>query len=1082
MNVLLISQCDKRALKQTRRILDQFAERRGTRTWQTPITKQGLDTLRGLLRRSARRNSAIACHWIRGLNHSELLWIVGDAGRFNAQGAVPTNTTERDILRRDDENDWHTGRDIELLAALAALFHDLGKACDAFQSKLFAKGKPERNIYRHEWISLRLLQAFVGTSSDEEWLKRLAEPSRADDAVWLQRLEIDGAASAPKSPFKTLPPLARAIGWLIVSHHRLPLLPNAGDFQVRALDRYLNQINARWNENNPETSESSAKPYWKFSRGLPVTSERWKAKVSAVSSRMVERKGFAGNDWVSNPYVMHLARLSLMLADHYYSSLPPFAGNAREPQKYELFANTDWNDQGERVPKQRLVEHLIGVEDNSHRISRALPSLYDALPKITRHKGFRRRTKNPDFRWQDKAFDLAESLRTATEQQGFFGVNMASTGCGKTLANGRIIYALAHPAKGARFTIALGLRTLTLQTGREYRRVLDLDAADLAIRVGGGAVKQLHEHYQKQSDTGSESMADLLEDNSHVHYEGQFEKHPILKRITHDPQAQALIQAPILTCTVDHLVPATESLRGGRQIAPMLRLITGDLILDEPDDFDLDDLPALARLVHWSGLLGSRVLLSSATLPPAIVQGLFDAYCAGRKEYQRNRGVPGQPLNICCAWFDEHRAQSHNCSDNEQFAAAHLGFAKQRVIKLAAAAARRMPLIKPLTLVRDTQKSLREQFAEQTLPYMAELHASHADIDEQSGKRVSFGLVRMANIEPLIDVARALYSLGAPPDTRIHLCVYHANHPLIIRSRIEHQLDQALDRREPHGVFKLPDIRQRLDAYPEPNQLFVVLASPVAEVGRDHDYDWAIVEPSSERSIIQLAGRVRRHRPPQVDHPNIYLLETNLRHLRQPGAPAFCRPGFETKNVMLKSHLLTDLLASEELEKIDARPRIQQREPLLSRERLSDLEHDRLHALLTGQSDLQELGAFHWWRTQAHLLGVMQQQQRFRKSSGEEDFIRLMLDESGEAFYLERIEKDGSVRDIDQQQHHRLELAVSPCITPWGDEDYMQALNELAEEFEMTPQDAAARFGTVSLRSNPAGWEYHPALGFRRKQ
>ena len=33
MNVLLISQCNKNALKETRRILDQFAERRGDRTW-----------------------------------------------------------------------------------------------------------------------------------------------------------------------------------------------------------------------------------------------------------------------------------------------------------------------------------------------------------------------------------------------------------------------------------------------------------------------------------------------------------------------------------------------------------------------------------------------------------------------------------------------------------------------------------------------------------------------------------------------------------------------------------------------------------------------------------------------------------------------------------------------------------------------------------------------------------------------------------------------------------------------------------------------------------------------------------------
>ena len=120
MNVLLVSQCDKRALTETRRILDQFAERRGDRTWQTPITQTGLDTLRKLLRKTARKNTAVACHWIRGQDHSELLWIVGNASRFNAQGAVPTDTTSLDVLRREDENDWHSAEDIRLLAQMAA--------------------------------------------------------------------------------------------------------------------------------------------------------------------------------------------------------------------------------------------------------------------------------------------------------------------------------------------------------------------------------------------------------------------------------------------------------------------------------------------------------------------------------------------------------------------------------------------------------------------------------------------------------------------------------------------------------------------------------------------------------------------------------------------------------------------------------------------------------------------------------------------------------------------------------------------------------------------------------------------------
>ena len=109
MNILLVSQCDKRALVESRRILDQFAERRGDRTWQTPITMEGLTTLRRLLRKTARKNTAVACHWIRGKDHSELLWIVGDSARFNAMGAVPTNTTTRDVLRIDDESGWRNG-------------------------------------------------------------------------------------------------------------------------------------------------------------------------------------------------------------------------------------------------------------------------------------------------------------------------------------------------------------------------------------------------------------------------------------------------------------------------------------------------------------------------------------------------------------------------------------------------------------------------------------------------------------------------------------------------------------------------------------------------------------------------------------------------------------------------------------------------------------------------------------------------------------------------------------------------------------------------------------------------------------
>ena len=167
MNVLFVSQCSKRALTETRRILDQFAERCGERTWQTPITQAGLETVHKLLRQSARKNTAVACRWIHGQGHSELLWVVGDARQFNTEGTVPTNATARDILHADDENDWHSAEAIRRMAQLAALLHDLGKASQAFQQRLKGE-RNERNLIRHEWVSLRLFLAFVGEDGDRQ--------------------------------------------------------------------------------------------------------------------------------------------------------------------------------------------------------------------------------------------------------------------------------------------------------------------------------------------------------------------------------------------------------------------------------------------------------------------------------------------------------------------------------------------------------------------------------------------------------------------------------------------------------------------------------------------------------------------------------------------------------------------------------------------------------------------------------------------------------------------------------------------------------------------------------------------------
>jgi len=754
-------------------------------------------------------------------------------------------------------------------------------------------------------------------------------------------------------------------------------------------------------------------------------------------------------------------------------------------------------------------------------IAHALPGFERELPALAQHKGLRKRSGSPRFAWQDKAADAAVALNESARERGAFVINMASTGCGKTLANARILYALADPQRGLRAAYALGLRTLTLQTGRAYRADLHLGDEDLAILVGGSASRVLFEYHEAQSEaTGSASTQALLDEDSHVIYEGDANGHPLLSRALADASIRRLLAAPLLVCTVDHLVPATEGLRAGRQIAPMLRLMSGDLVLDELDDYDLNDLPALTRLVHWAGLLGTRVVLSSATLPPALVEGMFRAYHAGRQQYQRNRGAQGMqcagdgpPIDLAVPslWVDEFGVQQVEALRPADFATQHAQFVARRVAALAKAAPLRRAELLPLKLLtspkrHDHKRQIAEAFAQPLLDACLRLHADHAQADPVSGKHVSFGLVRMANIEPLFHTAKALIEMGVPEDTRIHLCVYHARFPLAQRSSIERQLDTVFNRRDPQAVWRLPDIRSVLDSHAESNQVFVVLASPVCEVGRDWDADWAVAEPSSMRSLIQLAGRVQRHRTCPPERPNLLVFDTNLRHFlgekgpdHQPAA-AFVRPGFEVwgrplvergkpVRFRLHAHHLSKLLRPEEYQILGATPRIQPQptDDMQPERRLVDLEHARMVDQMLPKplavDRASELNAACCWIcANAGLSGVLQREQPFRQQAlATETLVFLPGDDEGDPLTLHRIEEDRRARSLYVSIDHqcqRFTLSTGPRIQPWGTHELRTLLSELAEAQDMDLRRAAQTFATVEVQRSKEGWHYHPWLGF----
>ena len=441
MNVLFVSQCSGKALAETRRILDFFGERCGDRVWQTLITEDGLATVARLLRKTARKNTAVACHWIRGQGRRELLWIIGDRRKFNASGAVPTNMTMRAVLPAGDDV-WRTGECCRLLTAMAALWHDVGKIGKAFQAKLMG-GSPASDAFRHEWLSLRLFQAFVDAEKeDRAWLERLVDMNANKTALscmaksWLEALckdENDGMSSSGRGASSDcvalagLPPLARAIGWLLLGHHRLPVKAGNAVTADSIIRNPLKSIVPGWGYVHV-LDEKSLRKTWKIQeKDLPCFSHAWRERVTRVARKMLGRQDVFSTDWLDNTYAIHVSRLGLMLADHVYSALSNQQGRVCGDPAYKPYANTN-RQTGEL--RQKLDEHLIGVERLSSRLLWRLGRLRETLPVVgpLSSRRFRKRSEGTRFRWQDKAFDLAASLATRSVGQGFFGINMASTG------------------------------------------------------------------------------------------------------------------------------------------------------------------------------------------------------------------------------------------------------------------------------------------------------------------------------------------------------------------------------------------------------------------------------------------------------------------------------------------------------------------------------------------------------------------------------------------------------------------------------------------------------------------------------
>ena len=1113
MMVVFVSRSEKKALKTTRTILDSFAERIGDDTWKTIITMDGLERVQAVLRRNATKNMAVSCHWIRSRSHSELVWIVGNRSKFGEEGVIPISSTQKNLAHREWENNWHYLPYIKSLTAMAALLHDWGKASDYFQWKL-RKVDTAGDPYRHEWISCKLIEAMVlksgDTTSDTCWLELFAKAELGDNSLCEAIKEV-----STTNKLAALPPIATALVGLILSHHRLPKFENSqkhNESECRSLQELLSKkVDATWGYENKATGisdEEWKKNYLKcftFSEGLLLEeNSKWRKELVKWSSKLLEQKKDivdrleSGATGESRSILLY-ARTALMIADHYISSLPiATLGIDTSQFNGNLWANL-YN--GQR--KQILEEHLLAVKGQALKIVHRLPSFYEDFERIYDLSSLKKKSPKA-FAWQDQAVEKITNFKTeSSSEHAYFVVNMASTGCGKTFANAKIMRALSKD-NSLRYVLALGLRTLTLQTGDEYRARLSLSENDLAVLIGSTSIQKLHVdrnkyNLEEQEDVTSlyGSPQELLPESLKyidTFNDGQYDFLNLFFNKELAGQAiknKAFLTKPILVATIDHLMGATETKRGGRYMLPLLRMMSSDLVVDEIDDFTGKDLIAISRLVHLAGLMGKNVVLSSATMPPDLAEGFFAVYYKGLQCYQNFFKEIKKPISVICDEFKTQVRSVPSSNWREFFKESHKKFTLKRVENLQKEVVKRKGKI--VDCLSEKQPITETEYYESMTQAIQDLHETNHEVDPVTGKKVSFGVIRVATIQNCVNLTKFLMEAEFPCSFAVRVMAYHSRQVLLLRHLQEKYLDTILNRKKEANIFNDPVIRKHIDKSEGEDISFFLIATPVEEVGRDHDFDWALVEPSSYRSVIQLAGRVRRHRsaPEELFSTNMGIMQCNLKAAKEgsvSNGSVYINPGYELLREPLESHDLHDLLDEAMIQRsIDAVPRIIKAVSLNYRKNFIDLEHYCMERF----NDIDSVGPakIHGWTDESWWMTAMPQKINPFRESFIQEISAFRVYERGCFKFAEYSSYTNSFEEVTVTLNIKLyELSNEQIERLWLRRDYKEALQEYlqynsSDALDFLDEDGklekiSKQFGEIQIpeESNPK-WFYSDDLG-----
>lgn len=738
---------------------------------------------------------------------------------------------------------------ISQVSKLAGLLHDIGKATDTFQRKLTDPELIGLDVMRHERLSCAIFSSLYSSICDSDLMSNYDDRDffsviHSAPIAQLKSLFQDCTDPGKLSHFygKTNIDDLSAVIWnnsdndnvcifnavyfLILTHHKLPV---HNDTDIK--ETYVIKNNAKNNVN----IEPSA----------PFFCDTWLAELQNQCKALCE---LDFNEVYKNinaftSALLYIARPALVIADQHVSSKATENTATDSPGVYANSVDGRY--------AQRLDDHLYNVSDSAFDLTNfmlsdikhtGLPSIIEAPNSLTEE------TAHNKFKWQNEAAIITASLKPS----GNLILISSETGSGKTRANIKVASSLRNNSD-LRLTTLLGMNTLTKQTANEY--INDMLLADYSCAITGHAVTR----HEIESANGLENLnidsievsksSFTLDDKLTCSFKSKYNK---------------ILATPIVVSTIDHLVECVES---GRSTASRLiqRVQTSDLIIDEIDSYNDKSLVSIYKLVYLAAFFNRNVIVSSATMRPALARNLLDVFSRGLSDhntiFNTDHVVSGAVINNL-------PGTSFAANDEQQF---NDIISKQPDLILSQLNQANM---------KRRLKFLDYENESDVLLIAKQLHDDHSV--KVSGFNFSAGVIRLNKTESVKKYAVALSKL-TDNDTEIAVICYHSRIDSIVRYSVEKTLDKILKRKDDQAFksalladeqFKitLSNARKRNVK----NIMLIAVCTNIIETGRDYDFDYAITEPSNNHSLIQLSGRVLRHRDSRKsDAANVVMLNSN---------------------------------------------------------------------------------------------------------------------------------------------------------------------------------------------------------------